>query len=137
MSGFDSFIRLAYLLAAACFVLGLHLMNSPVTARRGNLLSAAGMAFAVAVTAAALGHDGSITTTGIVVLAAGILLGGSLGLWAARTVKMTAMPQLVSLFNAVGGGAAAVVAVVDVSRYADGLSLSALSGSRVSVATAL
>jgi NAD(P) transhydrogenase subunit beta len=101
--------------AAAGFVLGLHLMNSPATARRGNQLSATAMAAAVLVTGAVLIRDHSITTTGVIVLLAGAALGGAVGLYAARGVAMTAMPQLVSLFNAVGGGAAALLAVNDLS----------------------
>ena len=116
MSAFDTVIRLVYLGAATCFVLGLHLMNSPVTARRGNLLSAAGMITAVAATFAVLVHAGSVRTVAWVVLAAGALVGAGVGLVTARRVPMTAMPQLVSLFNAVGGGAAALVAVHDVVR---------------------
>jgi NAD(P) transhydrogenase subunit beta len=115
MSGFDTATHLVYLAAAAGFVLGLHLMNSPATARRGNQLSATAMAAAVLVTGAVLIRDRSITTTGVIVLLAGAALGGAVGLYAARGVAMTAMPQLVSLFNAVGGGAAALLAVNDLS----------------------
>ncbi|GIH17931.1 NAD(P)(+) transhydrogenase (Re/Si-specific) subunit beta [Rugosimonospora africana] len=115
MSGFDTATHLVYLAAAAGFVLGLHLMNSPATARRGNQLSATAMAAAVLVTGAVLIHDNSITATGVVVLIAGAAVGGAVGLYAARGVAMTAMPQLVSLFNAVGGGAAALLAVNDLS----------------------
>jgi NAD(P) transhydrogenase subunit beta len=115
MSGFDTATHLVYLAAAAGFVLGLHLMNSPATARRGNQLSATAMAAAVLVTGAVLIRDHSITTTGVIVLLAGAALGGAVGLYAARGVAMTAMPQLVSLFNAVGGGAAALLAVNDLS----------------------
>ena len=63
MSDFDTLIHILYLLAAASFVLGLHLMTSPATARRGNLLSAAGMALAIATTIAVLAHDHVITAT--------------------------------------------------------------------------
>ncbi len=115
MSGFDSAVHLIYLAAAASFVLGLHLMNSPATARRGNQLSAAAMAVAIATTLVVLGKDGTITGTGWVVLFAGAAVGSVAGLYAARTVAMTAMPQLVSLFNAVGGGAAALLAVHDLT----------------------
>jgi NAD(P) transhydrogenase subunit beta len=118
MTGFDTAVELAYLAAAASFVLGLHLMNSPATARRGNRLSAAGMALAVATTLAVVIHTGDITPTGWAVLGAGVLVGSLAGLWLARTVRMTAMPQLVSLFNAVGGGAAALVAITDFIRAA-------------------
>ncbi|MET9315798.1 NAD(P)(+) transhydrogenase (Re/Si-specific) subunit beta [Kribbella sp. NPDC003505] len=105
--------HLLYLGTAVCFVLGLHLMNSPATARRGNQLSAFGMAVAIALTVVVLIDDGTITLTATVVLAIGVLVGSAAGLIAARRVKMTAMPQLVSLFNAVGGGAAALIAFGD------------------------
>ena len=111
MDSFTTNIQLVYVLAAACFVYGLHLMNSPATARRGNQVSMAGMAIAVIVTLVLLIHDGSVTGVGWTVIIVGALLGSAVGLHAARTVQMTAMPQLVSMFNAVGGGAAALVAV--------------------------
>jgi len=111
VSGFENGVELVYLAAAVTFVLGLHLMNSPATARRGNALSAAGMAVAIVTALAVLVHDGDITATGTAVLLAGLVVGSVGGLVAARRVQMTAMPQLVSLFNAVGGGAAALIAV--------------------------
>ena len=107
MTTFTNSIQLVYVLAAACFVVGLHLMNSPATARRGNQVSTAGMIIAVATTLVLLIHDGTVTAVGWTVIIVGTLLGSAIGLWAARTVQMTAMPQLVSIFNAVGGGAAA------------------------------
>jgi NAD(P) transhydrogenase subunit beta len=113
MDTFTTNIQLVYVLAAACFVVGLHLMNSPATARRGNQVSTAGMAVAVIITLVLLIHDGSVTGVGWTVLIVGALLGSVAGLYSARTVQMTAMPQLVSLFNAVGGGAAALVAVYE------------------------
>jgi NAD(P) transhydrogenase subunit beta len=108
---FDTNIQLVYVLAAACFVFGLHLMNSPATARRGNQVSTVGMIIAVVITLVLLIHDGTVTAVGWTVLIIGALLGSVVGLYSARTVQMTAMPQLVSMFNAVGGGAAALVAV--------------------------
>jgi NAD(P) transhydrogenase subunit beta len=114
MNTVDTIARLGYLTAATCFVLGLHLMNSPATARRGNRVSAAGMLVAVAATAALLVDAGTVTTAGWVAVLGGTALGGLAGLVAARRVPMTAMPQLVSLFNAAGGGAAALIAVHDV-----------------------
>jgi H+-translocating NAD(P) transhydrogenase subunit beta len=113
MSGFSFGTQLIYVLAASCFVLGLHLMNNPATARRGNQFSTAGMVIAVATTFALIIHAGVITATGWAVMLVGALIGGGAGLYAARTVRMTAMPQLVSMFNAVGGGAAALVAIHD------------------------
>jgi NAD(P) transhydrogenase subunit beta len=111
MNTFTTNMQLVYVLAAACFVVGLHLMNSPATARRGNQVSTAGMIIAVAATLVLLIHEGTVTAVGWTVLIIGTLLGSVVGLWSARTVQMTAMPQLVSMFNAVGGGAATLVAV--------------------------
>ena len=111
MNSFTTNIQLVYIAAAACFVIGLHLMNSPATARRGNQVSTAGMAIAIIATLVLLIHEGSVTGVGWTVLIVGTLLGSVAGLYSARTVQMTAMPQLVSMFNAVGGGAAALVAI--------------------------
>ncbi|HEX4656091.1 MAG TPA: NAD(P)(+) transhydrogenase (Re/Si-specific) subunit beta, partial [Streptosporangiaceae bacterium] len=113
MSGWSFGTQLIYVLAASCFVLGLHLMNTPATARRGNQFSTAGMAIAVATTLALVAHAGVISATGWIVMLVGALIGGGVGLYSARAVQMTAMPQLVSMFNAVGGGAAALVAIHD------------------------
>ena len=109
----DTAIQYVLLAAAACFVLGLRLMNHPATARRGNLLSAGAMGVAVVATGVVIARHATITVTGWAVLFAGLATGSVAGLYAARSVRMTAMPQLVSLFNAVGGGAAALLAVSD------------------------
>jgi NAD(P) transhydrogenase subunit beta len=115
----DTLVRLVYLVAAAGFVIGLHQMNSPATARNGNLLSAGGMGLAILATAVLLlTRQGGVGTAAIAIIVLGVALGGGLGLYTARTVKMTAMPQLVSLFNAVGGGAAALIALDDYIRLA-------------------
>jgi proton-translocating NAD(P)+ transhydrogenase subunit beta len=118
MNTVETTVGYAFLGAAACFVLGLHLMNSPRTARRGNALSAAGMGAAVVATVVLLVNQGAITATGWLVLVLGGVLGSGLGLYAARTVEMTAMPQLVSLFNAVGGGAAVLITVTELLQTA-------------------
>jgi NAD(P) transhydrogenase subunit beta len=117
MSGVDTAVGLVYLAAAVSFVLGLHLMNSPASARRGNQLSAVGMAAAILATFVAVADDELITSTGLLVLGTGLVVGSLAGLVSARRVKMTAMPQLVSLFNAVGGGAAALIAFGDAVRH--------------------
>jgi NAD(P) transhydrogenase subunit beta len=116
-------------LAASSFVIGLHFMNSPATARNGNLISAGGMTVAVIATFVYLilrdcHHDacavGGLTTEALVVIIAGFMIGGAAGLYLALRVAMTAMPQLVSLFNAVGGGAAAIVAIFDYLKVVGG-----------------
>ena len=126
MTLIDTLVRIAWLIGAAGFVIGLMRMNSPATARNGNLLSAAGMAIAIVATAVWLAAGGAnpmspapgVSLAGWLLIIAGIAVGGGLGLYTARTVKMTAMPQLVSLFNAVGGGAAALIAIDDYLRLA-------------------
>ncbi|MDQ2874786.1 MAG: NAD(P)(+) transhydrogenase (Re/Si-specific) subunit beta [Actinomycetota bacterium] len=116
MSAFPWVTQLLYVLSASGFVLGLHLMNNPATARRGNQVSTGGMAAAITVTLAIIIHAGAISATGWAVMIAGALVGSGIGLYFARTVPMTAMPQLVSVFNAVGGGAAALVGIHDYMR---------------------
>jgi H+-translocating NAD(P) transhydrogenase subunit beta len=113
VSGLDTTTHLIYLLAAVCFVLGLHLMNSPATARRGNQVSAAGMTLAILTTVVVLADDKSSTATAITVLVLGSAVGAVAGAVTARRIAMTAMPQLVSVLNAVGGGAAALIALAE------------------------
>ena len=112
-----------YLLAAVMFVIGLHLMNSPKTARKGNLISAAGMVMACVMAFIVLfvGEIGNGFQNGVadVLLIAGIAIGAIVGVWSAKKVKMTDMPQLVSVFNTVGGGAAALVALNDILNSSD------------------
>jgi NAD(P) transhydrogenase subunit beta len=105
-------VHLAFIVGAALFVVGLHLMNSPATARTGNRVSATGMIIAVAAEIAFVA-EGQVGIGNWLIIAGGLLVGGGLGLRMARTVAMTQMPQLVSLFNAVGGGAAALLAISD------------------------
>jgi NAD(P) transhydrogenase subunit beta len=135
-------VRLAWLVGASAFVIGLMRMNSPATARNGNLLSAGGMAIAIVATAifllvrpaAEAGGASGFNGAGWAIIVVGILVGGGLGLYSARTVKMTAMPQLVSLFNAVGGGAAALIAIDDYLKLS---ASGTLPDAQVNVATVL
>jgi NAD(P) transhydrogenase subunit beta len=102
--------QVAYLVGAVCFILALRGLSSPRTARLGNLIGAAGAVLAVIVVLVAgdLDHMGWILGA--------ILVGLVIGVPVARRVQMTAMPQLVALFNGVGGGAAAIVAVLELSE---------------------
>jgi H+-translocating NAD(P) transhydrogenase subunit beta len=101
------FIRALYILAFACFIYGLHLLNHPRSARRGNIVAAVGMAVAVVAT---LLYD---FVGDYLLIAVGIAVGTAVGVPAARSVKMTAMPQMVALFNGVGGGAVALISFVE------------------------
>ncbi len=106
------YIVLLYLLAAVLFILGLHQLSSPKHARSGNLVAALGALIAVGTTIDLLHH----TTLDLVLLVVAIVIGAPVGAVAARAVKMTAMPQMVATFNGVGGGAAALVAIVEFLR---------------------
>ena len=123
MSGLDTTTHLVYLLSAVCFVIGLHLMNSPATARRGNQVSAAGMTLAILTTVVVLADDKSSTAAALAVLVLGAAVGAIAGAIIARRVAMTAMPQLVSVLNAVGGGAAALIALADALHHDGSLPL--------------
>ncbi len=100
---------LVYLLAAVLFIIGLKFLSSPRSARHGNWIAAVGMVLAVVWTIVVL-RD-SFTVAGIVICVSGIVIGGVAGAVGARIVKMTDIPQMVALFNGVGGGAAALVAI--------------------------
>src|SRR4029077_16050873 len=91
----------AWLTGAAMFVLGLHQMTSPAPARGGNRLSAAGMTIAVGTTLLYLAtRPEGLPASAWAIIVVGFVIGGGAGLSMARRVQMTAMPQLVSLFNA-------------------------------------
>ncbi|MBL7804690.1 MAG: NAD(P)(+) transhydrogenase (Re/Si-specific) subunit beta [Saprospiraceae bacterium] len=110
-------LDLLYLIAAITFVVGLKQLSHPDTARRGNQLAAIGMALAVLGTLlmhpAAPSSDSSARTLKLALLYTALGLGGFIGWRAAYKVKMTAMPQMVSLFNGLGGGCAALLAIAE------------------------
>lgn len=110
MTGIQFLAGVLYLAAATLFVVGLHQMRAPSTARTGNLISATGMLIAVVTTIVTSLLYGASSWIAWLCLVAGAALGAVYGARRARTVKMTDIPQLVSIFNAVGGGAAAAVA---------------------------
>jgi NAD(P) transhydrogenase subunit beta len=99
------FINSAYLVASMLFILGIRGLSHPRTARRGNVLASIGMLIAVVATLL----NPEIDNYGLI--AVGIAIGAVIGVVSARAVKMTAMPQMVALFNGVGGGAVALVAL--------------------------
>jgi len=103
----------AYLVTAVTFVLGLKGLTSPKTAVLGNRVAAAGMLLAVVVTFLVQG------TANLPLILVGLAVGTVAGLWGARAVKMTAMPQMVALFNGAGGGAAALVSTLEYLRELD------------------
>ena len=107
-----TWIDLAYLVAAICLIIAIKRLSHPRTARSGNLIGAAGMAIAVGATFAIP----EIDTYWLML--AGIAVGSVIGVASARLVRMTAIPQMVALFNGVGGGAAALIAAAEFHRLA-------------------
>jgi NAD(P) transhydrogenase subunit beta len=103
----EDFIYVLYIIAFALFIQGLRGLSGPTTAVRGNRIAAVGMAIAVVATLLNPGEG----DWGLIAL--GIVLGVVVGVPAARQVKMTAMPQMVALFNGVGGGAVAIISWVE------------------------
>ena len=103
----DILVEPTYLLSAVLFVLGLKRLQSPATARGGNALASLAMLLAILAT---IVDTEILSWTGILV---GMAIGGVIGGFAARKVKMTDMPQLVGIFNGFGGGASALVAIAE------------------------
>ena len=102
-----------WLVGSVTFILALKFLASPATARRGNLLGAAGMALVIAWTLFSV--DNMLRNAWWILIVGG-LLGSVIGVLGARRVPMTAMPQMVAIFNGAGGGAAALVAVAEFLR---------------------
>lgn len=106
----DFFINLAYLLGAIGFVWGLRLLSSPDTARRGNFYAGIGMILAIIATLATPIEGANNNYAWIF---GGIIVGSVAGGISARRIQMTAMPQMVSIFNGLGGACAVVLAMVE------------------------
>ncbi|MHC4268076.1 MAG: NAD(P)(+) transhydrogenase (Re/Si-specific) subunit beta [Planctomycetota bacterium] len=110
-------IALAYLLSSILFILGLKNLSSPKTARRGNLLAMTAMLIAIIVT---LTKNEIVGFTHIIT---GLIIGSTIGAIIARKIQMTAMPQMVALFNGLGGGASALVALAEYYRLTGDIKL--------------
>ncbi|MDE2754481.1 MAG: NAD(P)(+) transhydrogenase (Re/Si-specific) subunit beta, partial [Gemmatimonadota bacterium] len=106
----NTITQIVYLISAVLFVSGIKLLSSPATARSGNARASLAMLLAIVVTL--LDHEILNWTTVLAAMAAGAVIGGLL----ARYIEMTAMPQLVAVFNGFGGGASAAVAAAEFVR---------------------
>ncbi|VAW70135.1 NAD(P) transhydrogenase subunit beta [hydrothermal vent metagenome] len=112
----DTFIQVVYFVAAVLFILGLKKMSSPVTATGGIVWAGIGMAAASAVAFFEPGVFANSTNVFIIVLA--IVMGSSIAYITAKRVQMTDMPQMIAIYNGMGGGAAAAIAGVELVKMA-------------------
>jgi NAD(P) transhydrogenase subunit beta len=127
----ETWTALLYLVAAVCFIVALKGLSSPKTARWGNMVGAAGAVVAVLVVFA---HE---RPDRLVFILLALAIGGAIGTVAARRVAMTAMPQMVALFNGVGGAAGAMVALLELAEGTDGGDLGGVAHLAVTAFTVL
>jgi NAD(P) transhydrogenase subunit beta len=133
----DIILEFSYLLSAILFVIGLKLMSHPETGRRGNIWAGVGMSIVI-ITTLLLHKDEAgnhIRTVNIIIILVSIVIAGIWSSVVARRIKMTAMPQFVSFFNATGGAASAVVSLVEFLNPANQSTLVTLLGLTVGTLT--
>ena len=106
-------LTLCYLIGSVTFILGLKMLSNPATARKGNLIAAAGMTIAIFGTIFLYKDDTGNKLHNYAWIFGGIFLGGIIGTLAAKKIKMTAMPEMVSMFNGMGGACAALISIVE------------------------
>lgn len=109
--------EIIYLIASLTFVAGLKLLGNPNSARKGNLYAAAGMILAIIATM--VFHKGHVPAIIYILIFSAIVIGTIIGWMTARRVKMTQMPELVSLFNGMGGACAALISMIEFEHYAN------------------
>ncbi len=109
----NSILEICYIVASVTFIMGLKMLSSPDKARKGNLYAAYGMGLAIVATILFKEELNSDKTLNYVLILTGLLVGTLIGKRMAMKVKMTAMPQMVSFFNGMGGACAAVISIVE------------------------
>lgn len=114
MSGIATYFEIGYLVSIVLFIIGLKRLSHPDSARKGNLLAASGMGLAMIM---ALFQPLEQSNGNYFWIFGGILLGTGIGIVSAKRVKLTAMPELVSLFNGLGGAASMMIAIVELYRF--------------------
>jgi len=106
-------LTLIYLVASVTFIIGLKMLASPASARRGNLIAAAGMTLAIFGTIFLYKNDEGVKLGNYGWIFGGLVIGTIIGTLGAKKVKMTAMPEMVSMFNGMGGACAALISIVE------------------------
>lgn len=122
----NSMLMLAYLLASISFIVGLKMLSHPETAKKGNLIAGAGMFIAILATIFLYEEEGQ-TLGNYGWIFSGLLIGSVIGWMAAKKVQMTAMPEMVSLFNGMGGACAALISLVEFAHLQDMVNIAGAS----------
>jgi NAD(P) transhydrogenase subunit beta len=112
-------LTLCYLIGSVTFILGLKMLSNPASARKGNLIAAAGMIIAILGTIFLYTDEAGNKLHNYGWIFGGILVGGIIGTLAAKKVKMTAMPEMVSMFNGMGGACAALISIVEFDHFSN------------------
>ncbi len=123
-------LTLCYLIASVTFIVGLKMLSNPASARKGNLLAAFGMGLAIIGTIFLYETDGQ-KLHNYAWIFGGLLVGGIIGTLAAKKVKMTAMPEMVSMFNGMGGACAALISVVEFNHLSHEIATGVVSAAEV------
>jgi H+-translocating NAD(P) transhydrogenase subunit beta len=113
-----SLLTIAYLIGSITFILGLKMLSHPANAKMGNLIAAAGMAISIVGTIF-LYEDNGQKLGNYGWIFGGLVIGSIIGTFSAKTVKMTAMPEMVSMFNGMGGACASLIAIVEFNHISD------------------
>ena len=114
----EHILTICYLIGSITFILGLKMLSNPATARKGNLIAAAGMTIAIFGTIFLYRDEAGNLLHNYAWIFGGLLIGGIVGTLAAKKVKMTSMPEMVSLFNGMGGACAALISFVEFGHIA-------------------
>jgi len=112
-----------YFISSVFFIIGIKMLSSPLTARRGNFISFSGMILAIITTLTYVEYD----LNSIIYIASGIILGGIIGLIFAKKVQMTSMPQMVAIFNGLGGLASSLIAFSEIIKVSNKLEFNLIS----------
>ena len=118
-----SILTLCYLIGSITFIIGLKMLSNPATARKGNLIAAGGMTIAIAGTIFLYKDDAGNSLHNYGWIFGGLVIGGIIGTLAAKKVKMTAMPEMVSLFNGMGGACAALISITEFNHLSQSFAL--------------
>ena len=128
-------LTICYLIGSVTFILGLKMLSNPATARRGNLIAAFGMSIAILGTIFLYSDDAGNKLHNYGWIFGAILIGGVVGILAAKKVKMTAMPEMVSMFNGMGGACAALISIVEFNHLVHGVENMGLAAAFMDVAS--